>query len=298
MQQELLIAILAGLGGMLGWGFADFFAKKTIDEIGDIVSLVWAHLFGTIVLFISALYLWSINGREVALPGDWQTWFQLLFFGALQATIYFLVYRGFSKGKVGLLSPVFSSFSGLTAVLSVVIFGELLTGRLVLALITVFLGILLLNIDVEALRSNRINFIRLPGFREVAIATLLAAFWTLFWDKVVGGQDWVLYAFFMYGFMTFTMYLIAKVQGVGLEMNKHHVWKFLVLIGLTETVAYLAISFGYSATTFTSIIALLSGAFSLPTIILARAFLKEKITAVQTVGSVVIIAGIMILSLW
>jgi len=35
---------------MLGWGLADFFAKKTIDQIGDIVVLAWAHVFGTGVL--------------------------------------------------------------------------------------------------------------------------------------------------------------------------------------------------------------------------------------------------------
>ena len=56
MQQELLIAVLAGLGGMLGWGFADFFAKKTVDKIGDIATLVWAHLFGTLVFALIALY--------------------------------------------------------------------------------------------------------------------------------------------------------------------------------------------------------------------------------------------------
>ena len=38
MQSDLVIAVLAGFGGMLGWGFADFFAKKTIDEIGDVAS--------------------------------------------------------------------------------------------------------------------------------------------------------------------------------------------------------------------------------------------------------------------
>ena len=29
-------------GGMFGWGLADFFAKKTIDKIGDIQTLAWA----------------------------------------------------------------------------------------------------------------------------------------------------------------------------------------------------------------------------------------------------------------
>jgi len=42
---------------------------------------------------------------------------------------------------------------------------------------------------------------------------------------------------------------------------------------------------------------LLSGAFSLPVVVLARVFLKERITILQTMGSVVVIVGIMIVSL-
>ena len=61
MQSALTIAVLAGLGGMLGWGAADFFAKKTIDKIGAIASLVWAHIFGTTILAIAVLYLSLIH---------------------------------------------------------------------------------------------------------------------------------------------------------------------------------------------------------------------------------------------
>lgn len=39
MQKELFIAIIAGLGAMLGWGISDFFAKKSVDKIGPLVSL-------------------------------------------------------------------------------------------------------------------------------------------------------------------------------------------------------------------------------------------------------------------
>lgn len=297
MNHELLIAILAGLGGMLGWGLADLFAKKTIDEIGDIVSLAWAHIFGTIGFFVIAVYSFFHNGSHLALPENTSSWLLLVFFGALQAIVYLLVYRGFGKGQVSVLNPIFASFSGLTALFSVIIFGELLTGNLVLALITLFLGILLLNVDLEALRSRKFNFIRTNGFKEIAIATVLAAIWTLDWDKFVGARSALIYAFLMYLFMTVAIIVYAKFKKINLKITKPLMWKFLVLIGLCETIAYLAITIGYSSTSHTSVVALLSGAFSLPTIILARTFLKEKVSALQTIGAVIIIIGIILLAL-
>ena len=45
---------------MFGWGVADFFAKKSIDEIGDIESLVWAHVAGALILLALAGYSLSV----------------------------------------------------------------------------------------------------------------------------------------------------------------------------------------------------------------------------------------------
>ena len=296
MPNELLIAILAGLGGMLGWGLADFFAKKTIDRVGDMVSLAWGHIFGTAVLLLVVLYQFRIRGQKVPLPDNFPAWFGVILFGVLQATVYLFVYRGFAKGQVGLLSPVFASFSGLTAIISIVALGEIVGGYLSLGLATLFFGILLINVDMGALQSRRLRFSQIPGFKEVGFATLLATFWTLSWDWFIGGKDWLQYTFYMYASMTVTILVLAIAQRVNLFIVTSKVWKFLALIGLCETAAYIAITWGYGATTRTSVVALLSGAFSLPTIILARMFLKERITAVQTVGSLTIIAGIMILA--
>src|SRR5437016_946774 len=122
MSEELTIAISAGVGGMLGWGLADFFAKKTIDAIGDVVSLVWAHVFGTAIFVAAALCQSSVLGQRVTIPANPSTWTLLALFGALQAAVYLLVYRGFGKGQIALLAPVFASFSGLTALISVTVF--------------------------------------------------------------------------------------------------------------------------------------------------------------------------------
>jgi drug/metabolite transporter (DMT)-like permease len=292
-----LIAILAGLGGMLGWGLADFFAKKTIDEVGDTVSLVWAHIFGTLVLLVFALYQAIGSEQRFILPNSLNAWMLLAFFGALQALVYILVYQGFGKGQVAVLSPIFASFSGLTALFSILVFKEVVTGDMFFFLFGIFIGVILLSTDFSALRERRFNFFHAAGSKEILLATLFAALWTLFWDRVVGGRDWVSYTLFMYVFMTVVLLIYAKWKKISLKITKSHVWKFLVLIGFCEVVAYLAISLGYSATQHTSVVALLSGAFSLPVIILARIFLKERVTKMQTLGSIIVIMGIVLLSL-
>lgn len=297
MQQELLIAIIAGLGGMLGWGLADFFAKKTVDKIGDITTLVWAHLFGTLAFALIALFQQVNLKREFFVPTQVSEWGGLIFFGVLQAVVYLFVYKGFGKGQLAILNPVFASYSGIAALLSIIIFGETLIGFLPLALVAIFGGILLLNIDIEALHNKRFNITHAPGLKEVGIAAILAAFWTISWDQFIGGKDWMSYALFMYVFMTIAAIAIAKFQRVNLFVVKKGLWKFLILIGLCEVVAYISISLGFSTTSYTSIVAILSGAFSLPTLILAHFFLKEKVTLAQRIGSVIIILGIIIIAM-
>jgi len=296
MEQSLLVAIVAGAGGMLGWGLADFFAKKTIDEIGDVTSLVLAHLTGSIG------FLALVAGHTLAtrmpfdLPHDPTAWAGVIFFGVLQAAVYLLVYRGFGKGQLAVLNPLFASFSGITALLSVLVLGEVVTGHLVVALVTVFMGILLLNLDPAAMRERRVGFLRVPGFWEIAGATALAALWTLLWSEFVRGRDATTYSALMYLVMTVALVIYALATRTSLSARRPMVWTYLALIGLCEVVAYLAISWGYARTNHTSVVALLSGAFSLPTILLARAFLKERTTGLQFAASVVIIVGIAVLN--
>lgn len=298
MEQTLLIAVGTGFGGMLGWGFADFFAKKTIDEIGATVSLVWGHLFGVLAFGFIALYQFAAFQKSILIPRDFRELGFLAFFGILQAFIYFLVYQGFGKGHLAVLSPVFASYSGLAALFSVVVLREAVSGNLLLALGIIFIGILLLSIDAQALRMRRITLVGAPGLKEVASAALLAAFWTVSWDKFIGGKDWVSYALFMYVFIALAALLISKWQKVNLAVTRSGLWKFLALIGACEVAAYLAISLGFSSTPHLSIVAILSSAFSLPAMALAYVFLKERITAVQTAGGIIIVAGIIMLSLF
>ena len=296
-MQEVLIALLAGLGGMLGWGLADLFAKKTIDEIGDITTLVVAHFFGTGVVVLVTLYQIFFGSYVLTLPSDTFTWVGLAFFGALQGLVYLLVYIGFGKGQVAVLNPIFASFSGLVALVSILLLGEAISPILGLGLLIVFAGIMLMNLDVEALRTRRLAFLKIPGFKEVVGATILATFWTLGWNAFVHGADWLSHMLIMYVAMTIALTLYALIKGVSLRVTDASMWKYLALIGLFETGAYAAISWGYGATSATSVVAVLSGAFSLPIIIGARLWLKEHTTPLQLWGSLGIVAGVVLVAL-
>jgi drug/metabolite transporter (DMT)-like permease len=295
MHNTLLIALLGGFGGMFGWGFADFFAKKTIDRIGAIKSLVWAHSFGTALFIVIALGQVFLRERAVYLPGSFGSWAGLAFFGALQMVVYWLVYEGFGKGQVAVLNPVFASYSGIVALISIAALGERLNLILAGALFAIFAGIILLNVDMEGLRSKKLKVT--PGLGEVALAALLAAFWTIGWDKFIHGHDSLSYALYMYVFMTTAAFALARLMKVKLLGVDSDLKKFLVLIGLSEAVAYLAISWGYSRTPLTSVVALVSGSFSLPTIVLAFIFLKERITRLQLGAICMIILGIIFVAL-
>jgi len=293
----LLIAICAGVGGMLGWGLADFFAKKTIDVIGDVQSLAWAGVFGSLAFIPALVYQHQILSAPYLLPSGHLEWLGIVFFGALQAAVYLFAYSGFAKGQIAVLNPIFASFAGWVALISILFLGEAATAGNVSGLVVIFAGVMLVSLDFQALRERRHVLSNTPGFWQIIAATVIAAFWTLGWDRFVSGKDAITYAFWMFIFMTLTAFAYAWMRRLSLSVRQPKIWLFIALIGICETVAYLAITIGYSSTIFTSVVALISGAFSVPTIILARVFLKEKTLRIQTIGTIVIIVGIALLSL-
>ena len=101
---------------MFGYGISDFFAKKSIDRIGDLKTLLYVQLIGA--MFI-ALYL----PNDLSLPE--LTGKNIMYLGllALINTIaYLALYRAFKVGRLSIVSPISSSFSVLVVVLSFLFF--------------------------------------------------------------------------------------------------------------------------------------------------------------------------------
>lgn len=297
MNSEILIAIAAGLAGMLGWGFADFFAKKTIDKVGDLVTLAWAHIYG-VVLVVSLVYARSVADKQpIHLPVKLSEIGLLAVFGALQALVYYYAYKAFGKGKLAILNPVFSSYSGIVVLLSVFVFKEVLATAQVYSLLVVFLGIVIMNLDQDSFKLKKLRLAKLAGMKEILIAVGLAALWTVLWGNFVSGKDWLVYAAIMYVFMSLTILLICIGQRAKLNALNSYTWKYFFLIGFAEVIAYVGVSSGYSLSSHTSIVAVLSAAFSLPTFILAYVFLKERVNKFQVSGAFLVVTGVVLVTI-
>ena len=296
MHNAIYTAVLAGLAGMFGWGGGDFFAKKTIDKVGDMATLSWAHIFGTGLLALLVVYEWITGLHKVVFPHKVSDVAVLAFFGALQAFVYFFAYRAFAKGKLSVINPLFSSYSGIVVVLSLLVFGEAIREWQLVVLAVVFLGIMTASVDEESFAVRKLKLTKLPGISEVLVAAGLAALWTVLWGHFVAGRDWLSYAAVMYFFMTVTVLLISKVQNISLKITDSSIWKYFLYIGVGEVVAYVGISIGYSLTSHVSIVAVLSAAFSVPTLVLAYLFLGERVNVFQKVGVGLVVAGSILLA--
>lgn len=276
----------------MGWGVADFLAKQTIDRIGAVASLIWAHLFGTLALCIGAFLYLAVAGDPTGLPHEASPWLALLMFGAGLATVYLLVYRAFAKGPVSLLSPIFASYSGIVAALSIVVFGEGVTRGAVGCLALMFAGVLLVSMEGSFSSQASIKSVP-PGVVEALASATVAAVWAITWDKFIGGKSWLSYTAVMYGAMTLVIVVIASARRTELTRPRGRAAILLAGIGVAEIAAYIAIGIGFSETPHTSWVALLSGSFAVPTVLLARLFLGEELSRVQIAGiAAIVLAGV------
>lgn len=291
MNQELIIAILGGLGAMLGWGIADFFAKKTVDRIGDVKTLFWAQTLGILPLFTYFLLNYStphITISELSL---------LVLYGIIDAFGYIFFYKALEKGQVSVVSPVLATFAAFAVLISAFLFKEQILPIRWLALGVVFTGILLTSVDLKGLRDGSLDKKDLAkGLPETFAGVALFAIWFPLWDNFVSKGNWAFLVVGLRFVISLTVLLFAKSTKIRLMVKEIDIWKLLILIGLFDGGAYLTLTYGFGATTLTSVVTMLSAAYSLPTLILARIFLKEKLAASQWVGVLSIIGGLVFLA--
>ena len=255
VQGHLGLAIMAGLGGMVGWGVSDFFAKKAIDEVGDVTTLFWAQLLGVVPLGL----LYYFQPSVPALSGLGWVWLAVL--GAWSGLSYIPTYVAFGKGKVSLLSPVFASYAVVVAILSAVVLREAIPPLQWFAFAVVFLGVLLINGDKESLswlvgRRREHAQIGIVGLPEILLAICLYSAWLIALDKFVSGRAWVPLLLVIRIFSAVSLLGYGRVRRIKLAIGKPGAWKYLALIGLFDVAAFSCVTLGFSQTSHASVVAM------------------------------------------
>src|SRR3989344_1395019 len=98
-MSRTFISILAGLGGMFGWGTSDFLANAASEKIGHAKTLFWSQIAGLVLI---AVLLIITHTQFVMSP----LFFLSIVGGVAYALGYLLFYKGFEIGNVSVVSAV------------------------------------------------------------------------------------------------------------------------------------------------------------------------------------------------
>jgi uncharacterized membrane protein len=290
VTNSFVIAILAGLGAMLGWGISDFFGKKAVDKVSDVVFLFWLQLVGFIAIFVYVVFFgqWALAPVEKT-P-------QIFVMAGVNLLASYLFYRALKKGKVSVISPINASYAIFTIPISIFFFQEHVSRSVLFLLAIVTLGVLLTSLDIKGIAKDGFDRKDLSkGVPDVLLNVLLLSIWIPFWDQFLSSNNWLMSLFLFKVMIMAILVIFVLVKKINLKINDKKIFKWIIISGLLYSVGYISFDWGFGTTPHTSLITALSATFPAPTLLLSRIFLKEKLQLTQWAGVGLILGSLVVL---
>ena len=286
------MGIISGMLAMSFWGTAIFLAAIASRKLGNVLTLFWMQLFGFLVGLVYLFF--NYNSLDYSsLP---QNLVILALVAVFQVIAYLAFYKGLEKAQVSLVGPIGAAWGLVVAVLGVLFLKETLNTTQLLALGVILVGIILLSVNIKDLvQSKRINLI--VGVNEGIMAMFgwgISLFLLVFPTKDLG---WFLPTIVFRFFVLLILAGCMKFSVVQVVPDKKKFpLKLLVAIGIFDIGGFFAYSFGVTGTQ-ASIVAPISSAFALVSVLLAYLFLKERIDAYKMIGIIAIVGGLVLISI-
>ncbi len=283
---QIAIGIVFGIIAMFGWGASDFFVTKSARGTSLFKAFSWSQIIALIIMlpiFLIFFKLPQFSFNIIIL---------ILASGVLTVIANLMFYKGLQVGTVSTIMPVESCWAVVTVILSLTILNDVLTGLQATGIILILAGAVLVSFKWRDLLQ-----IKNPakGVKYAVIAAVAFGTDFVIIDLLVHKIGWFLPIFFI-GIITATYMLIysgTTKKDISFPKN---VWLFILLVGILDTIAYLAYSIGVTSE-YGSIVAPIGAASPVIAIILAKIFFKEKIEMNQILGIIAVMIGLVIVSL-
>jgi len=281
---DIALSLAFGLLTATGFGTADFVAKLSTNRVGFLRTALFMQIIGSVLLLPFAF-----NDVYRLFLQPWAI-VEGMMLGVVNALATLSLYKGFEVGRLSIVSPIASSYPVVSILLAVSFLGERLTTELLLGIGLVIVGIILVSIQTEQEKVRK----RLTGGVAYAIGYMVLGGVLFFGLKPVsqalGVYLPVLLLRWVSAFVLVIAFFALKPRGV----TRLNAFSLIIAVAIFDTFANVAYNVGVSFGTV-SIVSTIGGLFSAVTILLARFFLKEKLTRHQMVGFLTITAGVAIL---
>lgn len=297
------LGLLAGLGAALSWGTLDVFSALASRRIGSLKVTTGIQLVGAVLVVALAI------ATGTGFPADPFVIIGGSLVGLAGAGAYLSYFTGLRIGPIAVVSGMVAAYGGLTVVLAVVFRGESLTLLQAAGATVATVGVILTGVAFDgSLRGTRLAS---PGVGFAIVALVLFATMSIGSDIVIDRATWVellLVSRTVNALVSTAILLLAVTVGRRLaqplligeeggtgEMDRRVV-AFVVLAGALDVLGLVAFTFGLESAE-TWLVGLASSFGPAVTIVVAVAFLGERLKPVQWIGLAGVLAGMIAIGL-
>lgn len=301
--------LLTGLGAALSWGTMDIASALASRRIGSVLVTAGVLVVSAVLMVVVAL------GTGTGLPSAMPTLAISALLGCIGAGAYLSYFTGLRIGPIAVVSGVVAAYGGLTVVLAVVLRGETLTLPQALGATVATIGVLLTGIAFEGgWRSTRFAS---PGVIFSVIALVLFAMMAITTDIALESAGWI--QILLVSRIVTAVIAIATVLALGLvarrrpvsgavsepgttatvggpEVRRGRILAAVLVAGLLDVLGLISFSIGLASAP-TWMVGLASSFGPAITILVAVAFLGERLRPIQWLGLVGVAIGMIAIGL-
>ena len=282
--------MLYGLGAALGFGIADLFGAIGVRRIGVTVTVFVIQLVDVVVL--SLLLLTPLHGP---LDADASAGIAIVVTGLLGTVSFFSFYRALQLGPVGVVSPVFASYAAIAVLLSVVLIDERPSPLGAVGLVATIVGVVLATFGTTAGNGGQGR----GGIRFALVATVAWGVATFLIGRYAQETGWFLpvYGSRLVEFGAVGAVLVAlRLLGRRFRLPRPADAGVVVTAAFADIIAVALVARG-SEVGLVSVVSAVSATFPLVLIVAGVLVFHERPTAMQLIGSLTTVAGLVALSL-
>jgi drug/metabolite transporter (DMT)-like permease len=282
-----LLSVAYGIISMLGYGFSDFLSKRVVGGVGYFRLVMYTQLVALApVILLGVIYTPHMPSSPTSIA-------PIIASGVCSFAALFFFYKGLETGKASIIVTVFSAYAIVAIVLSFAVFGQTLSLPQIVCIAVTLIGVLTITFRSDsAERSNAGIPYALASMLSAGSGSVLirivsndvGEIASLFFNRVIA-----VLAVIMVGALFLRSHLSSGTRE-GFPV------KSIVLIGLAEFAAFFSFVVGVS-TGVVSLVATVASASPAVTVVLAQAFLKERLIRSHWYAVVLVIVGILFLSI-
>lgn len=276
----LELAVLIAFGAMICWGIGDFLIQRTTRKIGDVETLAWIGIIGSIGLLPLII-------KDLSKISSWSQILVLLVLGVVTFFGALANFEALKKGKLAVIEIVMTLELPITVLLALLFFQEQLTVIQTSTVALVFLGVVLIATE----KFSHVHSL-LRGLEKGVLLALLGAVGMGVINFLTGTSAksispllaiWVPWLVF-----TLLCLFVIETRRGGVKTFAHHWQKhrwLIVAMGVFDTLAWLMYAFAVEGKEIALTIAI-TESYPAVALFLGLWLNKEKINWHQYCGAV------------